>query len=87
MQNSNISLICCTSEVYFLLCDNKKRNRLPNLNCDFVKRQTFVNSVTLTELIRVILDQLSQVKKKIFLLKLTRRLYLANVLQCRLNVL
>jgi len=30
------SLFCCTNEVYFLLYDSRKRNRLPNLNCDFV---------------------------------------------------
>jgi len=58
MQNSNVSLICCTNEVYFLLCDSKKRNRSPSLNCVFVKRQTFVNTITLTELIGLFLTNL-----------------------------
>jgi len=36
----------------------QKENRLPNLNCNFVKRQMFVNSVTLTKLIGLFLTNL-----------------------------
>jgi len=58
MQNSNVSLICCTNEVYFLLCDSKKEESVAQFEMRLREKADVCEFGDADRVDRVILDQL-----------------------------